>query len=390
MYQQYDKFAARLVNDVLANHTALRADADNSSKLLVPFQEQDWATVDLTPFAGEAQIADAAPYFNSVQTTRELVDAYNEARQAKPFERDLPDADKHISDYAAEFLEGILARANHAIENEDARRIAGLVSQLDTYAAVQAVESLLSSHADLALLKISEHQGWTLHFDHLAIRCGCSEHRDAERVVESLKAQHGYVVCQVKGEDFYEFADGWNAYMLYKMLDNGQQLRLFVDQSTPANRSQIIQHWNHVYGYTAHHLAIRATQLVDGQRVAVPLAELTGRIEISNIEVLTATGQYTSGLLEQVFTRPEKNTQVPHGIRKHLSQTDASLEASIENGKLLELLSRREMNHDLKPDYFALYGIEFDNRNPLHSAPIYQYFLPTQAAHVIRTSVQVA
>ncbi len=64
--------------------------------------------------------------------------------------------------------------------------------------------------------------------------------------------------------------------------------------------------------------------------------------------------------------------------------------ASIENGKLLELVSRREMTELLKPAYFALYDIEFDSENPLHSAPVYPYFLPVQAAHVIRTSVQVS
>jgi len=34
--------------------------------------------------------------------------------------------------------------------------------------------------------------------------------------------------------------------------------------------------------------------------------------------------------------------------------------------------------------------LKYDDNNPHHSAPLYQYFLPVQAAHVIKTSQQVA
>jgi len=388
--KQHKDFAVRLVNALLEVHCGLKSDPDNPCKVLAPYPGRDCASLDLTPFESQTKCADAAQYFDAVQDVDGLLDAYSRARQDKRFEQDLPGASDYVTDYAAEFLERILQRARAKLKSDDARRIAALTSNLDIYAAVKAVESLLNSQADLTLLKISERLGWSLHFDHLAIRCGSSAQGDAERVVDNLCDQHGYASCQLHGENYYKFQDGWNAYVLYKVLDNGQQLRLFIDQSSAGYSAQIIQHWNHVYGYTAHHLALSATCLVNGMRIAVPLAEQTAAMESHNIEVLTATGEYTGGLLEQVFTRPELNVDIPEVIREHLRRYDRSLEATIENGKLLELISRREIQSALKPDYFALYGIDFDNANPLHSAPVYPYFLPAQAAHVIRTSVEVA
>lgn len=390
MFQQHENFAVQLVADVLNSLENLQANSSNPCKVLVPYPGGEWAGLDLTPFAAEVHTPDAQQYFLPVQTVDDLLNAYHQARQSRPFEEHLAKACDHVSDYAAEFLQKIIVHSDNKLTNEDARRIANLVSNLDLYTAVKSVESLLNSKADLALLEIAEQNHWTLHFDHLAIRCGCSVHGDAERVVENLQQNHGYVPSQVKSENYYQFADGWDAYVLYKILENGQQLRLFIDQSSEGNPSQIIQHWNYVYGYTAHHLALRATRLVDGKRIAVSLVELTAAAKKNNVEVLTATGQTTEGLLEQVFSRPERNPDIPHKIRERLRQYDTSLEASIENGKLLELLSRREMKHELKAAYFKIYGIEFDNSNQLHSAPIYPYFLPAQAAHVIRTSVQVA
>lgn len=389
MFQQHEDFAVRLVNELLQINPGFKSDPDNPCKVLVPYPGREWACLDLTPFEAQKKCADAAQYFDAVHDVDGLLDAYLRARQDHRFEQDLPGAFDSVTDYAAKFLERIFQRARATLESGDARRIAALVSNLDNYAAVKAVESLLNSQADMTLLQVSERLRWSLHFDHLAIRCGSSAQGDAERVVENLCGQHGYVPCQLRGENYYKFRDGWDAYVLYKVLDNGQQLRLFIDQSTAGHSAQIIQHWNHVYGYTAHHLALRATRLVDGERFAIPLAEQTAAMEAYNIEVLTATGEYTGGLLEQVFTRPEANADIPEVIRERLRRCDVSLEATIENGKLLELISRREIHSALKPDYFALYGIDFDNANPLHSAPVYPYFLPAQAAHVIRTSVQV-
>ena len=380
----------QLVDDLLQAQPRFKADPDNPNKVMVPVPGGEWASLALTPFVAESRTADAGQYFSGLQNAGQLLDAYEQARQDKPFEEDIPYASDTVTPYAAQFKESILTRGRNDIDDDDASRIARLVSNLDIYSAVKAVESLLNSVADRVLLRISEQRGWTLHFDHLAMRCGCSDHGDAERVVENLCRHHGYTPCQLAGENYYRFKDGWDAYVLYKVLENGQQLRLFIDESLAEYPEQIIQHWNHVYGYTAHHLALRATCVVEGCRVGVPLAELIAAMESGHITAMTATGQYTGGLLEQVFTKPERNSDIPKQIRRRLRQFDSSLEASIENGKLLELLSRREMKQAFKAEYFGLYGIDFDNDNPLHSAPIYPYFLPAQAAHVIRTSVQVA
>jgi hypothetical protein len=390
MFQQHEEFAVQLVNDVSSRFTGLGTTPEKQCQITLPCSTQESSSIELTPFAVEAKTADEKQLFNTVHTVDELLSAYTQARQLKPFEEDLAHACDYVSDYATEFLAAIFSHARQRINDEDARRIAEFVSCLDLYTAVKSIESLLNSQADLKLLKIAEVQGWTLHFDHLAIRCGCAEREDAERVVENLCGQHGYLPCQINSENYFQFEDGWDAYVLYKMLENGQQLRLFIDQSSVANSPQIIQHWNYVYGYTAHHLALRATRIIDEHRREVSLLDLISALEHSNIRVMTATGQFTSGLLEQVFTRPQKNSDIPWQIRQHLKKYHASLAASIENGKLLELVSRREMTELLKPAYFALYDIEFDSENPLHSAPVYPYFLPVQAAHVIRTSVQVS
>ena len=389
MAYSHDQFGVQLVANVLGNQGKLRADPDNPQRVLAPCPGGAWGSLNLTPFAVDVQSTDAGEFFNSVTSVDGLINAYRQARRAKLFEEDIAQACDEISNYAFEFLENILSCATQTLEDDDACRIADFVSNLDLYSAVKAVESLLNSQADLALLKLAEVSDWTLHFDHLAIRCGCSGNNDAKRVVENLQRHHDYSPSQLTGENYFRFDEGWDAYVLYKILENGQQLRLFIDQSTTDNTSQIIQHWNHTYGYTAHHLAIRVTRMVQGKRIEVPLPELTLALEGYGFEAMTPTGNYTDGLLEQVFTRPEQNRNIPNQIRQRLRQIDGSLEASIENGKLLELLSRREIAHELKPAYFSLYSITFDNENPRHTAPVYPYFLPEQAAHVIRTSLTV-
>jgi hypothetical protein len=282
----------------------------------------------------------------------------------------------------------LLARAEQTYSDAQARLIAAWVAHLDVYVAVKAVESLLNSRADITLLEVAARKKWSVHYDHLAIRCGHGGRRDAERVVQLLRDEHGYVPSQVSGEDFYQFSDGWNAYPLYKILDNGQVLRLFIDQSDADHPTQIIRHWNRVYGYTAHHLGLRATVMHNGARRAVTLQEMMDALAGEGVTALTPTGDYTQGLLLQVFTRPERNTQVPVDLRAELRAVDGELERTIENAKLLELVSRAEVAPELARDYFALYGLHYDASAPLHSVPAYHYFLPAQAAHVIKTSVE--
>lgn len=224
----------------------------------------------------------------------------------------------------------------------------------------------------------------------MAIRCGSQEYRDAERVATLLREAHGYVSTQFTGERHYQFPDGWNACPVYKVLDNGQVLRIFIDQSDADAPAQIIQHWNRVYGYTAHHIGIRATRLRDGVREAVPLEEVMQALAARGIDILSPTGHYTRGLLSQVFTRPERNRDIPAALKAEIVAHGPALEKSIENAKLLELVSRRELAPSQARAWFALYGLKYDPASPHHSAPVYQYFLPAQAAHVINTSQQVA
>ena len=360
----------------------------SQAKVQVARGDEEIVTLDLTPFKATVQSVSAARYFSSVDAVPHLLSAYEAAKHDHVFETNYPDAMLRVSDYAQEFLQTIFKRAQQLLTDNQAAMVGKWLAELDVYTAVKSVESLLNSRADVALLEEAQQRNWTVHFDHLAIRCGSRANGDAERVVEMLKEYHGYVSTQFPEEAFYQFPDGWNAYPLYKILENGQVLRLFIDQSDAGHQTQIIQHWNHVYGYTAHHLAIRATVVEDEQRLAVPLADVMNALSQRNIGIMMPTGEYTSGLLLQVFTRPEKNTAIPETLKQSIAQYSPDLAVMIENGKLLELVSRKEMATDKARRLFDLYGLKYDVNNPVHSAPIYQYFLPAQAAHVIRTSVE--
>lgn len=383
----YYEFARLLVKDLLEHDTFAAVDG-NPVKVQIRRTEQEIVTLDLTPFKAKAQVASAGRYFANVESVAHLLSAYEAAKQDHVFENNLPDAMTHVSAYAEEFLQHIFDRAQQVLTDSKAELVGRWLAGLDAYTAVKCVESLLNSRADIALLEEAQQQGWTVHFDHLAIRCGSKAHGDAERVVAMLQEHHGYVASHIPDEAYYQFPDGWNAYPLYKVLDNGQILRLFIDQSDAGSPGQIIQHWNRVYGYTAHHLALRASVVVNGQRLAVALQDVMDALQKRGIDILTPTGDYTDGLLLQVFTRPELNSAIPEELKQGVIRHGDELGRMIENGKLLELVSRREMSGELAAKLYALYGLKFDVNNPLCSAPIYQYFLPAQAAHVIRTSVE--
>ena len=389
MKSAYTHFAEHAARALLELEPQLSAHPNDGSCLQVRKPDGTSATLNLTPCIIPAEHATAAVFFSHVTTVTQLLSAYQKTRASLRFEDDIPDAMTTVSPYTTEFIKGIFERATKWLSNEQARLIAQWVQALDVYCAVKSVESLLYSRADLALLELAPVQGWQVHFDHLAIRCGTRAHHDAERVRDLLVNEHAYHACQLPAEAFYQFSDGWNAYPVYKTLSNGQVLRIFIDQSDAEDSRQIIQHWNHVYGYTAHHLAMRATRLHQGERIAVPLEEVQQALAERNIESMTPTGHYTGGLLLQVFTKPEKNLDIPFGLRNELQAIDTALPAMLENAKLLEIVSRRELPPDLAHALFKLYGLSYDVSNPLHSAPVYQYFLPEQAAHVIRTSQQI-
>ena len=381
-------YAKLLTGTLLQQHAVLREHNDVDHRVFAPNPNGEVVSLDLTPFEATPRLADAAAYFSGVRTVAELIVAYHQARKSKPFESDFPHSQVH--DYARLFMNQLLAQAEKTYSDTQARLIAAWVSHLDIYVAVKAVESLLNSKADMALLELATVRRWTVHFDHLAIRCGHAGRRDAERVVDLLRTHHGYTPTQVAGEDFYQFSDGWNAYPLYKILDNGQVLRLFIDQSDAQHPAQIIRHWNRVYGYTAHHMGLRATLLINGVRRAITLHEMMEALAKQGIAALTPTGDYTQGLLLQVFTKPERNSTLPEDLINELRAVDPELERMVQNAKLLELVSREEVSATLAQHYFELYGLRYDAGNPLHSVPAYQYFLPAQAAHVINTSVQTS
>lgn len=387
--RRYSSFAARIAQQLLADDASFKPDEERG-RIQIAGAESELFRLDMTPFVATPAGVTARTFFEGVGTVSKLLSAYHGARNSLPFEVDLPAARENLSGYADEFLTALLARANAALSDAQAKLIAEWVKNLDVYCAVKAVESFCYSQADLKLLEIAPRYGWDVVYDHMAIRCGSQAHQDAERVAKLLMEKHGYVATQFPGEAYYQFPDGWNAYPLYKILENGQVLRLFIDQSDADDPVQIIQHWNRVYGYTTHHLGIRATKLVNGVRLAVPLDDLMHALEKEGVKIMTPTGHYTHGLLLQVFTQPEKNRNIPAALKAEIVAHSPQLEKSIENAKLLELVSRREMEPRFAWDYFELYGLKYDPANPLHSTPYYQYFLPTQAAHVIKTSQQVS
>lgn len=387
MSEQYTNYATGLARHLASTEPGFRPHPTEGDKILLEQQGRE-VSLDLTPFEAMPEPITAAGFFSSVSNVQQLLDAYREARSTVPFETDISGLQANVDKYANEFLETLLSQASSTITELQAQRIANWVSDFDVYVAVKSVESLLNSKADLILLTLADKLGWQVHFDHLAIRCGSAVNHDTERVATLLCERHAYRPCQIEAERMYRFSDGWNAYPLYKILANGQVLRLFLDQSDGSNPKQIIQHWNRVYGYTAHHLAIRATRVEAGRRVAVSLKDMAATLAQNGVPIMTPTGGYTRGLLEQVFAQPERAPDVPVVIKNQLCEIDPQLKSSIENGKLLELLSRREVPVEFARDFYRLYGLEFEPSNPLHSVPVYQYFLPAQAAHVIRTSTQ--
>ena len=387
--QKYEVFARDLAKAVVQTSGKLIHHPESEVKLLAQRKNGSYASLDLTPFAAEPKPATAKPFFENVQTFADLVAAYEAASKALPFEMDIFRAEGRIHAYADQFIADLFAKAKESFSDVDARRIALWVKDFDIYVAVKAVESMLNSKADMAVLHIADQLGWTAHFDHLAIRCGTSKHLDSERVVKMLVEDHGYVASQVPGEDYYLFDDGWNAYPVYKVLENGQIIRLFIDRSSADDEVQIIQHWNRAYGFTSHHLAMTLSKVEDGVRKSVALTEVIEKCKENGVACLTPTGLYTDQLLEQVFTKPEINAEVPAEIKAEVAAIHPDLPKQIENGKLLELVARREMSPAFAERFYALYGMTFDSANPLHYVPVYPYFLPAQAAHVIKTSIGV-
>lgn len=388
MSLSHDQLGKKLAGYLLSKE-GFEPAGDSEQKIQIPKPNNEVAVLDLTPFEAHPAQPDVEEYFAAVSTMAELEQAYQRIKKRYRFEDQLPGALSEVSDYAQRFIEALFANARREIHDAQAQAIAEFVKPLDAYTAVKCTESLLYSKADLMLLEIAAEQGWWVHYDHMAIRCGTQLRHNAEQVAQLLKTEHGYVASQIQGEKFYQFPDGWNAYPLYKILTNGQILRLFIDQSDGSSEQQIIQHWNRVYGYTPHHLGISALTVKNGEKQAVPLPQVIDVLSRHGVQAMQPTGMYTHGLLQQVFTKPEKNPSIPQALKNQIARVDEQLAVTVENAKLLEIVSRKEMPPVMAKEFFALYGLSFDADNPLHSAPIYQYFLPAQAAHVIKTSTQI-
>ena len=387
MSESHHRFGVQLAQWLTGHNPAVAAHSAAANKVVVKNQSGEHFTLDLTPVVLPRSDMTAYAFLHTVHSIDQLTAAYYRLRESQIFEQDIPEAMAQVHPYAQQYIDTLFTEAARTFTAADAQLIATWASELDVFAAVKVIESLLNSRADLQLLNLAKQRGWQVHFDHLALRCGSKAHQDAERVVEMLITHHGYTLPQQAEEAFYQFPDGWNAYVLFKLMHNGQMIRLFIDQSDAEDQQQIIQHWNRVYGYTAHHLALRATQMQNKQRVEIPLPTLIETLEQAGVSVLTPTGLYTQGLLAQVFTRPERSETIPQDLKNELAHYDSNLPKVIENGKLLEMVSRRELPAELKTEWFALNGLKFEPNNPLHSTPIYPYFLPAQAAHVIRTSL---
>jgi len=388
--RQFETFAHSLAADLAAREPALTLHPEIPQKVLATRPDALTVSMDLTPVKLLPKPVTAQQYFGQVDGTADLLNAYTQASNALPLEWDDQEAMQPVDSFAMEFRNRLLLHAETELQNAEARDIAKWLSKVDIYAAVKAFEALINNPNDRALLLVAQKHDWTVHLDHLAIRCGSEEQDAAKRIVKMLVEHHGYTPAQVATEACYRFYDGWDAYPLYKLLDNGRIIRLFVDESSRQNPVQIIQHWNRVYGFTAHHLAMRAFKTEDNGKQAVPLSKVMEALNRDGVETMTPTGSYTSGLLEQVFTKPTHTPDVPALIRSELANISPELPHQVENGKLIELVSRREIPPARAEEMFDLYELSYQSDNPDHSATTYQYFLPAQAAHVIQTSVQTA
>ncbi len=342
--------------------------------------------LDLSPLHLPVREVTASKLFAKVNTAPELIHAYHQAKQSLPFEEDDAKAQEYVSPYAHNYMLHAVEAAQ-MLSTQQCHLIANFVKNLDIYTAVRCCETFFANSANLKLLEVAHEKGWTPIFDHLAVRTGSRSHSDAKYITDYLIKHHGYSFAPVEGQEFYEFSDGWSAYIIYKQLKNGMLLRLFIDQSD--TDTQIIQHWNHAYGYTAHHLGIRCVQAHKHGFHSIPILEVSDALKEKGITTLEPTGLYTQGLLEQVFTQPQRDENLPQQLKDRFDRYDTKLFEVIKNAKLLEIVARKELPFEFKKLYFEDLHLCFDENNPLHSAVFYNFFLPAQAAHVIKSSIKI-
>lgn len=387
---RFENFANQLMIGQLQHFSEIKKSdqkQDDSGTIRLKNNQGDAVLIDLIPFEAQPQPVTASDYFSAVASVDDLFGAYQQIKKEMASEWQIYHKPENHFSYALLFLDNAIKQARKNIDDAEAMMIANWLKELDQFVAVKAFEGLCQHKAGRILLKIAVRHQWHIYFDHLAIRCGSAKNQDAEIMVKYLCDQHSYVKPQLSSQSYYLFEDGWDAYPLYKILNNGQVLRLFIDQSSASDQHQIIQHWNAVYGLNAHHLAMRMTSCHDGQIKAVPLATVMKVLNAEGVDIMEPTGLYTHGLLEQVFTKPTKDDHIPAEMLQSFEKIEPSLPEKIRNATLLELVSRQELDVDLAWQFMELYGLRDQIENNKVSAPVYQYFLPAQAAHVIKTSV---
>ncbi len=384
MALEHDLIGAEIVDWLSHQYTSLERDTSNPARIHIsPLPENIQAcsseSYDLTPVDLPMEVADARTHFQQVKSLDELISKYWTIRQENHFEHDVPAAMDNIHPWADEFMETLMASASNRFTDKDAYVIAQFVSTLDIYAAVKTIESLLNDPQDIVLLHIANENHWQAHLDHLTIRCGNQQYEDAERVFNFLMKHHHYYPPQHIEEAYLVSDTGWNAYPLYKIMENGQFIRIFIDQADSEHKQQAIQHWNHAYGYTAHHIGLRLTTQNENGRKSLTLPEISNQLQKYKISIKDSILS-NPNLMQQTLIRPRKSNRLPQDILQGAARVNSTLPSILEEGKFIALVSRLELPDTLKEKWFKLYQIGYDPSDPLHSAPAFNLFSPLDSA----------
>lgn len=382
MALEHDIVGSEIVDWLMSQNLDFTRDTTNPARLNIPLQlpdaQQTVSSYNLTPVDVPMEVADASS-FQQVNTIDELISQYWSVRNDNPFEHDIPDAMDNIHPWADEFLQQLMADAASQFDDRDAQLISKFVSTLDIYAAIKTIESLLNDPQDIALLKLAKQNNWQAHLDHIVIRCGNQKHEDGERLFNFLMKYHHYYPPQHIEDAYLLSNQGWNAYPLYKVMVNGQMIRIFIDQSDSEHEQHTILHWNHSYGYTPHHIGLRFTTEKSNSRMSVPLPAIINQLQKQNIQVFNPTDLNSTNLLQKVLIKPHKQNHLPADIMQGLAKKDPVLNTALTQGKLIGLVTRLELPENLKQKWFRLYQIAYDSTNPIHSVPAFNLFSPVDS-----------
>ncbi len=382
MTLEHDLLGSKITDWLMTQNTAFERDAINPAQLHFYPTHNRYAglkvSFNLSPVDLPLEVADAQQQFQQVQTINSLISQYWEVRRTHHFEHDIPAAMDNIHPWADDFLEALMASASAHFTDQDACLIAKFVSTLDSYAAIKTIESLLNNPQDVLLLRIAKENDWQVHLDHIAIRCGNQRNEDAERIFNFLMKHHHYYPPQHIEEAYLLSTEGWSAYPLYKVMNNGQLIRIIVSQADSEHAQQAIQHWNHVYGYTAHHIGLRLTKHnAEEGRQQVSLTEISQSQQSTIFKLNTVIK--SANLMHQVLLNTAKPNLLPNDILTAAQSFNPEILTILRQGKLIELISRLELPDTLKEKWFKLYQIRYEPSNPIHSVPAFNLFSPLKA-----------